>query len=152
MELSNSDRKLLNTLQTDATHSQNDLAERVGMSRTSCWRRIRELEATGLIEKRVALLDPILAGFQIHVLLAVTMVEHSDINRESFEQHIHRLPRVMQGFSISGDRDYMLVVVATDMADYNNFLNTEILSHPAVRSASSTFSLRRVKYTTQLPL
>lgn len=152
MELSNSDRKLLNALQTDATHSQNDLAEQVGMSRTSCWRRVRELEAAGMIEKRVALLDPLMAGFQIHVLLAVTMVEHSDINRDAFEHHIQALPQVMQGFSISGDRDYMLVVVATDMADYNQFLNSEILSHPAVRSASSTFSLRRVKYTTQLPL
>lgn len=152
MDLSSSDHRLLNALQTDATHSQSDLAELVGMSRTSCWRRIRELEAAGLIEKRVALLDPILAGFQIHVLLAVTMVEHTDLNRDAFEQHIQGLRQVMQGYSISGDRDYMLVVVARDMADYNNFLNAQILSHPAVRSASSTFTLRRVKYTTQLPL
>ena len=121
MKLTRADRRLLNELQKDATRNQTELAEVAGMSRTSCWRRMRDFEESGLIEKQVALLNPRLAGFHIHVVLAVSMTEHTDENRQ-------------------------------DMESYTEFLNSRILKHPAVRSASSTFVLRRVKYTTMLPL
>jgi len=152
MEITVADRRLLDALQRDVTPSQNDLADRVGMSRTSCWRRIREFEAAGLIEKQVALLNPRKLGFQIHVLLAVAMVEHTDENRDSFEAHVQSLPEVTECFSVSGERDYVLQVVVSDMEAYNDFINSQVLHHPAVRSASSTFALRRVKYSTALPL
>lgn len=150
MNLSATDRRLLNELQRDSTQNQSDLAEAVGMSRTSCWRRIREFEEAGLIERQVALLDPKIAGFNIQVLLLVAMTEHTDENRQSFERHVSLLPEVTECFSVSGDRDYVLHVVVRDMDSYNEFLNAEILKHVAVRSASSTFVLRRVKYTTRL--
>jgi len=122
------------------------------MSRTSCWRRIRDFEDAGLIERQVAILDPKVAGFNIQVLLLVAMTEHSDKNRQSFERHVALLPEVTECFSVSGDRDYVLHVVVQDMDRYNDFLNDQVLNHPAVRSASSTFVLRRVKYSTVLPL
>ena len=122
MQLSKADLRLLDALQRDATRSQ------------------------------VALVNPQAAGFSIHVLLAVAMTEHTDGNRQSFEQHVQDLPEVMECFSVSGERDYVLDVVVRDMDGYNTFLNSQILRHPAVRSASSTFALRRVKYTTRLPL
>lgn len=152
MKLSRTDRRLLNALQQDVTRNQSELAELVGMSRTSCWRRIREFEDAGLIEGRVALLNPKVAGFNIQVLLLVAMTEHTEDNRQSFEQHVSKLPEVTECFSVSGDRDYVLHVVAKDMDTYNDFLNASILRHKAVRSASSTFVLRRVKYSTVLPL
>lgn len=152
MKLSTTDRRLLSELQRDATQNQSDLAETVGMSRTSCWRRIREFEEAGLIERQVALLNPRVAGFNIQVLLLVAMTEHTDDNRQSFERHVSFLPEVTECFSVSGDRDYVLHVVVRDMDSYNEFLNGQILRHAAVRSASSTFVLRRVKYTTALPL
>jgi Lrp/AsnC family transcriptional regulator len=152
VNLSRSDRRLLNELQRDTTRNQSELAELVGMSRTSCWRRIREFEEAGLIERQVALLDPKIAGFNIQVLLLVAMTEHTDENRQSFERHVSLLPQVTECFSVSGDRDYVLHVVVQDMDTYNEFLNAEVLKHPAVRSASSTFVLRRVKYSTELPL
>ena len=152
MKLSRTDLRLLSELQKDATRGQSELAEIVGMSRTSCWRRIRDFEEAGLIERQVALLNPKMVGFTIEVLLLVAMTEHSDENRESFERQVSVLPEVMECFSVSGDRDYLLQVVARDMESYNEFLNTEILRHPAVQSASSTFVLRRVKYSTALPL
>jgi DNA-binding Lrp family transcriptional regulator len=142
----------LNELQRDTTRNQSELAELVGMSRTSCWRRIREFEDAGLIERQVALLNPKIAGFNIQVLLLVAMTEHTDENRQSFERHVSMLPEVTECFSVSGDRDYVLHVVVQDMDTYNDFLNSEVLKHPAVRSASSTFVLRRVKYSTVLPL
>ena len=89
---------------------------------------------------------------KIQVLLLVAMKEHTDKNRENFERHVSLLPEVMECFSVSGDRDYLLQVVGHDMDSYNDFLNTQILRHEAVQSASSTFVLRRVKYSTALPL
>jgi Lrp/AsnC family transcriptional regulator len=152
MRISRTDRRLLDEMQRDTTLSQHELADKVGMSRTSCWRRIREFEQDGIIEKQVALLNPRKLGFQIHVLLSVAMVEHTDANRDSFEGHVQSLPEVTECYSVSGDRDYVLQVVVRDMDAYNDFINSEILHHPAVRSASSTFALRRVKYSTTLPL
>ncbi len=151
MKISASDRKLLETLQEDVTLSQIDLAERAGLSRTSVWRRVRELEEAGVIESRVALLNPKYLGLQIHVLLSVTMVEHSDKTRQSFEHHVGNLPEVMECFSVSGERDYVLQIISRDIESYNEFLNTKILHHDSVHSASSSFALRRVKYTTALP-
>jgi Lrp/AsnC family transcriptional regulator len=151
-ELSNSDRQLLQALQQDLTLSQIELADRAGLSRTSVWRRIRELEEAGLIEGKVALLNSRKLGFQIHVLLSVSMNKHSVRTRKDFENHVQTLPEVTECFSVSGDRDYLLHIVARDMETYNDFLNTQILDHPSVHSASSSFALRRVKYTTALPL
>lgn len=152
MKLSKADIRLLDALQTDATRSQVELADLAGLSRSSCWRRIRDFEQAGLIDRQVVLLDPRKAGFQIQVLLAVAMTEHTDANRQAFERHVQALPEVMECFSVSGERDYVLHVLTRDMDAYNLFLNQQILKHPAVRSASSTFALRRVKYTTGLPL
>jgi Lrp/AsnC family transcriptional regulator len=151
-ELSRSDRQLLQALQQDLTLSQIELADRAGLSRTSVWRRIRELEEAGLIEGKVALLNSRKLGFQIHVLLSVSMNKHSVRTRRDFENHVQTLPEVTECFSVSGDRDYLLHIVARDMETYNDFLNTMILDHPSVHSASSSFALRRVKYTTALPL
>lgn len=152
MKLSASDRRLLQALQLDVTQSQVELAEQAGLSRTSCWRRMRDFEQAGLIRNKVALLDPKRVGFGIEVLLMVAMTEHTDENRRDFENQVLSLPNVLECFSVSGERDYLLQVVAHDMDSYTHFLNTEILKHPAVRSASSTFVLKRVKYSTVLPL
>lgn len=151
MKLSSSDRKLLDALQQDAALSQIELAERAGLSRTSVWRRVRELEDAGVIDSRVALLNPRSLGLQIHVLLSVSMVEHSDKVRQAFEEHVLGLSEVMECFSVSGDRDYVLQIISRDMESYNEFLNAKILHHSSVHSASSSFALRRVKYTTTLP-
>jgi Lrp/AsnC family transcriptional regulator len=151
MKLSASDRKLLQALQDDVSFSQIELAERSGLSRTSVWRRLRELEEAGVIEGRVALLNPEALGLQIHVLLSVSMVKHSDETRRAFEVHVENLPEVMECFSVSGERDYLLQIISRDMESYNEFLNTKILHHASVHSASSSFALRRVKYTTAVP-
>jgi DNA-binding Lrp family transcriptional regulator len=151
MNLSKTDRSLLIALQEDMALSQIEIAERSGLSRTSVWRRVRELEEAGVIESRVALLNPKSLGLQFHVLLSVTMVEHSDKVRQSFESHVEGLPEVMECYSVSGERDYVLQIISRDMESYNEFLNTKILHHSSVRSASSSFALRRVKYTTALP-
>jgi Lrp/AsnC family transcriptional regulator len=80
------------------------------------------------------------------------MTEHTDENRHDFENHVRTLPEVTECYSVSGERDHVLHVLVKDMDAYNQFLNSQILKHPTVRSASSTFVLRRVKYTTQMQL
>ena len=152
MKLDAADKRLLEALQQDASLSQADLAELAGMSRSSVWRRIRDFEDSGLIQRQVALVDPRQVGISLQVLLAVAMTEHTDENRHEFERFVESLPQVTECFSVSGERDYVLHVMAPDMDTYTNFLNQQILKHPAVRSASSTFVLKRVKYITQLPL
>lgn len=147
-----SDKRLLMALQENSNLSQIDLAEVSGLSRTSVWRRVRELEEAGVIERRVALLNPRILGLQIHVLLSVTMIQHSDRIRQSFEAHVESLPEVLECFSVSGERDYVLQIISRNMESYNEFLNTKILHHPSVNSASSSFALRRVKYSTTLPV
>src|SRR5210317_1233216 len=151
-ELSRSERRLLDAMRKDTTLSQIDLAELSGKSRTSIWRLIREFEEAGLIEGKVALLNPKQLGLQFHVMLSVSMVKHTDRTRQEFEAHVQSLPEVMECYSVSGDRDYVLLIISKDMESYNTFLNTQILDHPSVHSASSSFALRRVKYTTALPL
>ncbi len=152
LKLTSSERRLLDAMQKDTTLSQLDLAELSGKSRTSIWRLIREFEEAGLIEGKVALLNPEKLGLQIHVLLSVSMVKHSDRTRKDFETHVQSLPEVMECYSVSGDRDYALLILSKDMASYNDFLNRQILDHPSVHSASSSFALRRIKYSTALPL
>ena len=80
------------------------------------------------------------------------MTEHTDENRHGFERHVQTLPEVTECYSVSGERDYIVQVIVADMDAYNQFLNSRILKHPAVRSASSTFVLRRVKYTTHMQM
>ena len=80
------------------------------------------------------------------------MTEHTDEYRKSFEEHVTGLSAVTECFTVAGERDYVLHVVVPDMETYTEFLQSEILKHPAVRSASSTFVLQRIKYTTMLPL
>ena len=151
-EMTRSDRRLLDAMQRNTDLSQIDLAELSGKSRTSVWRRIREFEEGGMIEGKVALLNPKELGLQIHVMLSVSMVKHSDRTRKEFEAHVQTLPEVMECYSVSGDRDYVLLIISRDMESYNQLLNAMILDHPSVHSASSSFALRRVKYTTALPL
>jgi Lrp/AsnC family transcriptional regulator len=152
VQLTIADRRLLDALQTDATRSQAELAEIAGMSRSSCWRRIRDFEEAGLIERQVAIVNPQKAGLQIQVLLAVAMTEHTDQNQHDFEHHVQTLPEVTACYSVSGERDHVLHVIVKDMESYNEFLTSQILKHPTVRSASSTFIMRRLKYTTRLQL
>ena len=152
MKLTAADIRLLDALQDDATRSQVELAEIAGMSRTSCWRRVRDFEEAGLIERQVAIVNPRQVGLHLQVLLSVAMTEHTDENRHEFEQHVQTLPEVTECYSVSGERDHVLNVLVQDMDAYNQFLNSQILKHPTVRSASSTFVLRRVKYTTHMRL
>jgi Lrp/AsnC family transcriptional regulator len=146
------DRKLLHALQTDAMLSHVELADRIGSSPASVWRRIKALEASGLLKRAVRLLDPALLGCGVNVLCNIRIRNHTRDLRSGFEAFVQRRPEILECFSMSGDWDYLLHVVAQDVKDYERFLMDVLLEHPAVGGASSHFALSVTKYTTALPI
>lgn len=146
------DRKILNELQLDAALSHAELAERVGASTASCWRRIRALEADGVLGRHVRLLDATRLGRGVNVLCHVRMKSHSAEATEAFENFVASRDEIIECYSMSGDWDYLLRILVEDVEDYNRFLMRIVLRHPAVATGSSHFALSQVKYTTAVPL
>lgn len=145
------DRRILRVLQQDANLSHTALAERVGVSAASCWRRIRSLEDASVLRNQVRLVDPEAVGRGVNVLCHVRMKAHERENRTRFEDFVTSHREIMECYSMSGEWDYLLRVVVSSVADYERFLMRELLSHPSVATASSHFALSQVKYTTALP-
>lgn len=152
IEIDAVDRRILEQLQNDASLSNAELAERVGSSAASCWRRVRALEAAGVLGPAVRLLNPEALGRSVNVLCNVRVSSHARDNRSSFEQFVRERREIIECYSMSGDWDYLLRIVAADVADYERFLMRVLLDHPAVGGASSHFALSQTKYTTALPI
>lgn len=151
-ELDAVSRRILALLQEDATISHAELAERVGASSASCWRRIKALEAAGYFTRSVRLVDPERVGRGVNVLCNVRLNSHAKEARDAFEGFMRAQPEIIEAFSMSGDWDYLLRIVAADVADYNDFLMRQLLAHRSVAGASSHFALELVKYTTAVPV
>jgi Lrp/AsnC family transcriptional regulator len=145
------DRKILDLLQRDATHSIADVAERVGLSQTPCWKRIQRLEAQGVIERRVALLNPEKLGLGLTVFVSVETSDHSQQWLDRFSGLVSAMPEVLELYRMAGDVDYMLRVVVTDMASYDAFYKRLIAAIP-LKNVSSRFAMERVKASTILPM
>lgn len=146
------DRRILAQLQRDASLSNAELAERVGSTSPSCWRRIRQLEDAGVLKETVRLADAKLLGQSVNVLCQVRMRDYSAECIERFEDFVQRSERIMECYSISGDWDYLMRIVASDVAGYEHFLMRIMLKHPSIASASSHFALSVTKYQTALPV
>lgn len=146
------DRKILKVLQARGDISHADLADEVAASAASCWRRIRSLEAAGVLREHVRLVDPYLVGRGLDVICQVRMKTHEPQARKSFEDLVRTHDQVMECLSMSGEWDYLLRIVVGDIRDYEEFLMKELLCHPSVATTASHFALKRVKYTTSLPV
>ncbi len=146
------DIALLRHLQRDGLVTLDALAEATAMSSASVWRRIRSLEETGVIARRVALVDPARAGLALCAFADVSLKDHSPGSRKDFEAFVQGAAEIMECHATSGGRDYLLKIRVSDMAEYEAFLMGRLLAHPSVESASTGFALRDVKYTTALPL
>ncbi|MGX5636878.1 Lrp/AsnC family transcriptional regulator [Brevundimonas diminuta ATCC 11568] len=151
-DLDDIDRRLLRALQADASLSHAALAEAAGSSPASCWRRVRALEEAGVLKGPVRLVDAEKVGRGVNVMCQVRMRSHAPDDRNAFEAYLTTRPDVMEAHSMSGEWDYLLRVVAADVAGYERFLMRDLLNHPNVATAASHFALSQVKYTTALPL
>jgi Lrp/AsnC family transcriptional regulator len=149
--LDQTDRKILAILQEDASLSVAQVAARVNLSQTPCWRRIQRLEASGVIERTVAILDPDKIGFGISVFVAVESADHSREWLDRFAAAVEGMPEVMEVHRMAGDIDYLLRVAVPDMPAYDSFYRRLIAAVP-LKNVTSRFSMERVKATTAYPL
>ena len=145
------DRQLLEILQRDATLSIAQMADRVGLSATPCWKRIQKLEAQGVITRRVALVDPERVGVSLSVLVGVEAGEHTPEWLDSFSAGVAAMPEVMEVYRMAGDVDYVLRVAVADMTEYDAFYKRLIAVAP-MKNVTSRFAMERMKHTTAYPL
>ncbi len=145
------DRKILTQLQADATLSTAEIAERVGLSTTPCWRRIQNLEKSGVIRKRVALLDRAQLNIGIDVFVAIRTSQHNIEWLEKFASAVVDFPEVVEFYRMSGEIDYLMRVVVPDISAYDRFYK-RLIQQANISDVSSSFAMERIKYTTALPL
>ena len=146
------DIKILRELQQDAEISMQELGERVGLSHTPCWRRVKRLESDGVIRKRVTLLDAETLHLAVNVFVHVTLKNHRENGLTLFEEAVQDIAEIVECYTVSGDRDFLLRVVVADVSAYEHLLKHILINLPGVDNLSSTFALRQVKYTTEYPL
>ena len=146
------DRRILAELQESAEMSMQELGERVGLSHTPCWRRVRRLERKGIITRRVALLDARQLGLAVDVFVNVNLRRHQENALNRFEEAVQDVPEIVECYTVSGETDFMLRVVVSDVSAYERLLKATLVHLPEVGNLTSTFALRQVKYTTALPL
>lgn len=145
------DKAILAALQHDATTTVADLAERVGLSKSACWRRIQALEEAGVIGAQVTLLNPKKVGLDLTVYAAIRTHEHTADWYAGFHQMVTNMPNVMEVHRLSGDIDYLIRAVAPDVRSYDEMYR-EMIAKVDLYDVSSSFSMETIKYTTALPL
>ena len=146
------DRKILAVLQSHGDISHAELATRVGASTASCWRRIKALETSGVLTGTVRLVDAARVGLGVNVMCSLRIKDHTASTRASFEAFVAARSEIVECFAMSGEWDFLLRVVVSDVEAYNRFLMHALLAHPAVAQAASHFALAMTKYTTALPV
>ncbi len=151
-ELDPTDAKILDLIQKDAALSVADIAERVGLSSSPCWRRIKRMEETGVIQRRVTLLDTKQLGLNFEVVANVKLALPSKDNLEAFENMIQNWPEVTECMTVTGAVDYVVHIVTTDMHAYDDFLREKLLGSSLVSDVQSRIVIRVSKRTTALPL
>ena len=146
------DRRILEVIQEDARISNTELADRIGLSPSPCWRRVRTLEDTGVIERYVTLVNAKAVGLPITVFATVALEKQVESALESFEKAVMERPEVMECNLMTGEFDYLLRVVVPDLVAYERFLMDHLTRIKGIASIKSSFSLKQVSYKTALPL
>ncbi len=153
MKLDRIDLKILSEMQRDGTITNLDLADRVGLSPSPCARRVKQLEDSGIIDRQVTLLNPSKLELKLTALIQIAMDRHTPDRFEEFEQKVLSYPEVVECLLITGQSaDYLLKVVVPDMEYYQEFLLNKITRIKGVSDVHSSFIMRKVKQSTELPL
>jgi len=152
MNLDKFDVLILQELQKNARLSNNDLAEKIGLSPSPCWRRVKRLEESGIIAGHITLLNPTAVGIHILAYAQVSLEDHHPETVVEFDRFIQDSPHVLECCSTSGGYDFLLKIVSADMAAYETFLSSELLPLKGVQSVNTSFVLNQKKSTTALPL
>ncbi len=152
INLSDTDKKILSAIQEDATITNAELAERVGLSAAPCWRRIKRLEEKGIISKRVGILDTKALGLNITAFANVKLSHVQEDALEKFEAAVKEFSEVTECYTISGSMDFLIRIVTENMQSYEIFLRKKLLKLPMVSEVNTHFAVTQVKYTTAVPL
>jgi Lrp/AsnC family transcriptional regulator, leucine-responsive regulatory protein len=145
------DGRLLLQLQHDSRQSNQQLADSLGMSTSACWRRVASLEAAGVIARYTAMVDREKAGFSMSAILHVSLDRHDEKFVSEFVSRVRKRPEVLECFATTGDADYHLRVVVSDMAAYNRFLDDFMFKIPGIRHVRTNVILKEIKYDVALP-
>jgi Lrp/AsnC family transcriptional regulator len=146
------DLKILELLQRDASLSTSELAERAGLSQSPCWRRIQRLRDEGYIRSQVCILDREKLGFNMVIFSSVKMTTLTEAKRAEFLQAVNKIPEIQECYTVFGEMDVLLKVVAPNVNWYQDFIFSTILKLPGVVDIRSTVTLLQTKSTTALPL
>ncbi len=152
MALDGIDRRILGLLQADARMTVERIGEAVGLSPSPCARRIRRLEAEGLIRGYVALVDQVRAGLPVSVFVSIRLERQREEELDRFAAAVTRWPEVVECYMMTGQRDFLLRIVARDLEAYETFLKQKLTRLDGVSSIESSFALAQVKHSTALPL
>jgi len=146
------DRRILQSLQENARLSSAELAQKVGLSASPVWRRVRALEEAGVITGYQALVDPAAVGLAVNVFVHVSLEKQVETALEAFEAAVRRRPEVLECYLMTGESDYLLRVVVPDLAEYERFLMDHLTRIRGIASIKSSFALRPVKHGSGIPL
>ena len=146
------DLRILDVIQRDASLTTGELAERVGLSQSPCWRRMQRLKEDGYIKAVVTILDQQRLGFNMQIFAQVKMTTLTDVDREKFNQSIMRVPEILECWTVFGEMDCMLKIVAPDVRWYQSFIFNVLLKLPGVIDVRSIVTLTETKSTTAIPL
>ena len=145
------DLNILALLQDDATLTLAEVAERVNLSPTPCWRRINKLESAGVIERRVALLDAAKVGIDLTIFVTVETDDHSEAWTRTFAAAVASMPEVMEVYRMAGEVDYLLKIAVANIAAYDAFYRAITAAVP-LKTITSMIAMETVKRTTAFPL
>jgi len=151
-ELSKVDLRILEQLQRDCSLSSGELAEKVGLSQSPCWRRLQRLKEEGYIRRQVALVDPAKFGSFIYIFAYLRMATLGEAQREEFLRKVELTPEILECHAIFGEMDIMMKIIAPSMDWYQNFMFKTLLKLPGVQNVQSTVTLTELKSTTEFPL
>jgi len=152
MNLDNFDKNLLSTLQKDGRISNVELAETANLSESACLRRVRALEEKGFIDRFVALLDQKRVGLTDTVFVHIVLKREEKSELLAFEEAVKEIPEILECYLMTGEFDYLLHIVVANMADFERLHNDSLTQLPGVSRVNSSFAIRTVQKTTQLPL
>ena len=151
-ELDTIDLKILNLMQQDASLSTAELAERVGLSQSPCWRRIQRMREEGYIKSQVVIVDRLKLGYHMQMFAQMKMARLSDDERADFGRAIQDIPEILECYTVFGEMDVMLKVIAPDVSWYQEFIFSTLLKLPGVQDVRSIVTLIETKGTTAIPL
>lgn len=149
--IDDNDIKILEILQIDATRSLDSIADEIGVSLNTCWRRVQRLEAEGILERRVALVDNEKVGLPLTVFVSIRTDDHSKDWAERFDKAVKSMPEIVEFYRLAGDVDYILKMMVGSVADYDKVYQ-RLISKVTISDVSASFAMEKMKFTTELPL